>query len=200
VAQNIGFIGVGPINSTLARFAVAAGMDVILSNSRGPETLTEKRAELGHHARAATVEEAAQASDIVVISIPLDLHDKLPSKAFAGKIVIDTMNYYPQRVGRIDVLEDRTLTCSEMVQRHLIDAHLVKAFYNLDFHHLANGPRSAGNPERSGASHCRRRRSRQGGGSEVHGCGRFRRRRLRHARRELPHLTSHSALRPSVRR
>jgi 8-hydroxy-5-deazaflavin:NADPH oxidoreductase len=70
VAQNIGFIGVGPINSTLARFAVAAGMDVILSNSRGPETLTEKRAEFGHHARAATVEEAAQVSDIVVISIP----------------------------------------------------------------------------------------------------------------------------------
>jgi hypothetical protein len=58
------------------------------------------------------------------------------------------MNYYPQRVGRIDVLEDRRLTSSEMVQLHLKGAHLVKAFYNLDFHHLGNGPRPAGAPDR----------------------------------------------------
>jgi predicted dinucleotide-binding enzyme len=91
MTQTIGFVGVGPINSTLARFAVAAGLNVIVSNFRGPGTLREIVAELGDHARAATVEEAAQASDIVVISIPLDLYDRLPAEAFAGKIVVDTM-------------------------------------------------------------------------------------------------------------
>src|SRR2546428_473323 len=110
MANTIGFIGVGPINGTLARFAVNAGLEVIVSNSRGPDTLKDVVAVLGDHARAATVEEAAQDSDIVVVSIPLHLHNNLPARAFAGKIVVDTMNYYPQRVGRIDVLEDRTLT------------------------------------------------------------------------------------------
>jgi predicted dinucleotide-binding enzyme len=68
--------------------------------------------------------------------------------AFAGKIVVDTMNYYPQRNGRIDELEHRTLTSNEIVQRHLKGAPLVKALYNLDFHHLGNGPHPAGDPDR----------------------------------------------------
>jgi 8-hydroxy-5-deazaflavin:NADPH oxidoreductase len=148
MTQTIGFIGVGPINRTLARFAVAAVLDVIVSNSRGPDTLTDIVAELGDHARAATVEEVAEACDIVVVSIPLHLFDKLPDEAFAGKIVVDTMNYYPQRNGRIDELEDRTLTSSEMVQRHFKGARLIKALYNLDFHHLGNGARPAGDPDR----------------------------------------------------
>jgi predicted dinucleotide-binding enzyme len=146
LGQTIGFIGVGPINSALARFAVAAGLNVIVSNFRGPGTLREIVAELGDHARAATVEVAAQASDIVVVSIPLHLLDKLPAEAFAGKIVVDTMNYYPQRNGRIEVLEDRSLTSSEMVQRHLKGAHLVKVFYNLDFHHLGKAPAQQATP------------------------------------------------------
>jgi len=54
MARTIGFIGVGPINGTLARFAVNAGLDVIVSNSRGPDTLKDVVAELGDHARAAT--------------------------------------------------------------------------------------------------------------------------------------------------
>ena len=55
-----GFIGSGNIGSTVARLAVDAGHDVVLSNSRGPETLADLVAELGPHARAATAEEAAR--------------------------------------------------------------------------------------------------------------------------------------------
>lgn len=144
----IGFVGTGPINSTLARFAIQAGFTAVVSNSRGPESLSEVVANLGPQARAATVEEVAQASDIVVVSIPLHFYDQLPAEAFVGKVVVDTMNYYPQRCGRIDVIEDRTLTTSEMVQQHLQEARVVKALYSLDMFHLDNGPRPTNDPER----------------------------------------------------
>src|SRR5439155_761250 len=80
---------------------VAAGYDVVLSNSRGPQTLTDLVAELGPHARAATPAEAAAAGDLVVVSIPLRAYREVPAEPLAGKVVIDTDNYYPQRDGHI---------------------------------------------------------------------------------------------------
>ena len=70
----IGFIGSGNIGSQVARAAIAHGDDVVMSNSRGPETLAELVAELGEHARAATPAEAAAAGEIVVVTIPLKEH------------------------------------------------------------------------------------------------------------------------------
>ena len=66
----VGFIGSGQIGSTIARLAIGAGHQVVLSNSRGPETLADTVAELGPPASAATSGEAAAASDIVVVSVP----------------------------------------------------------------------------------------------------------------------------------
>jgi predicted dinucleotide-binding enzyme len=148
MTQTIGFIGSGMIGSTLARLAVAAGLHVVMSNSRGPETLADLIGELGDHARAATPVEAAQAGDLVVATVPLSHYRQLPAEALAGKVVIDTMNYYYQRDGRIDELEQRVLTSCEMVQRHLSGARLVKALHNLDFHHLGNGVRPSGAADR----------------------------------------------------
>ncbi len=146
--ETVGFIGSGMIGGTLARLAVAAGLHVVMSNSRGPESLAGLIAELGERARAATPEEAARAGDLVVLAVPLGRYRELPARALAGKIVIDTMNYYPQRDGCIEELESRSMTSSEMVQRHLEGARLVKALHSLDFHHLRNGARPAGDPER----------------------------------------------------
>jgi predicted dinucleotide-binding enzyme len=67
----IGLIGAGKIGSQLARLAVAHGFDVVISNSRGPDTWTRLVAELGPKARAATALDAATAGDIVVVRIPL---------------------------------------------------------------------------------------------------------------------------------
>lgn len=145
----LGIIGTGAIGSTLARLAVAAGLDVVLSNSRGPQTLTDLVSELGPRARAATVTDVAREADIVITAIPLIAHTDLPSDALAGKVVIDTTNYYPQRDGQIRALDDRTSTASELVQGHLADSHVVKAFNNITFASLGNGARPAGSPERS---------------------------------------------------
>jgi predicted dinucleotide-binding enzyme len=148
MTQTIGFIGSGLIGSNLARLAVASGLNVVMSNSRGPETLAELIDELGDHARAATPLEAALAGDLVVATIPLGQWEQLPAAVLTGKTVIDTMNYYPQRDGHIQELEVRALTSSEMVQRHPNGVRLVKALHNLDWIRLGNGARPTGAPDR----------------------------------------------------
>lgn len=146
--RTVGFIGSGMIGSAVARLAVAAGLDVVVSNSRGPETLADLVAELGERARAATPDEAALAGDVVVATIPLKNHEQLPA-SLAGKIVIDTMNYYPERDGRLAELDAGELTSSELVQRHLSGARVVKAFNNIDFRRLFTSARETGAPDRS---------------------------------------------------
>jgi 8-hydroxy-5-deazaflavin:NADPH oxidoreductase len=144
----IGFIGSGHIGSTLARLAVDAGYDVVLSNSRGPETLADLVADLGPKARAATAEEAAAAGDLVVVTIPLKAYRAVPVAPLAGKVVIDTNNYYPERDGEFPELEAETTTVSELLQQHLPTSRVVKAFNNIYFGELATQGRPAGTPGR----------------------------------------------------
>jgi 8-hydroxy-5-deazaflavin:NADPH oxidoreductase len=145
----IGLIGAGNIGSTVARLAVDAGHDVVLSNSRGPQTLGDLVDELGPRARAATAAEAAAAGDIVVVTVPLKAYQQVPVAPLAGKVVIDTNNYYPQRDGQIAELDDESTTVSELLQAHLADANVVKAFNNIYFEHLRELARPTGSAERS---------------------------------------------------
>ncbi|MGW2328490.1 NADPH-dependent F420 reductase [Streptomyces sp. NPDC001700] len=147
--QTIAFIGSGNIGQALARLTVAAGLDAVMSNSRGPQTLTDLVSELGDHARAATPAEAAQAADLVVVSLPFHAYDKLPTEALAGKIVIDTMHYFPERDGRIKELDERQTTSSELLQRHLPGSRVIKALGNMDSFRLHSSARPVGHPERS---------------------------------------------------
>ncbi|MGX9885506.1 NADPH-dependent F420 reductase [Streptomyces sp. NPDC002276] len=149
MTKTLGLIGAGMIGGALARLAVAAGLDVVLSNSRGPESLADLIAELGPRARAATPAEAAEAGDLVVATIPLSAYAKLPATALAGRTVLDTMNYYPDRFGHIAELDTSDLRSSELVQGHLADSHVVKAFNNIDFARLFSLARPAGADDRS---------------------------------------------------
>ncbi len=144
----IGFIGSGKIGSQLARLAVAQGHDVVLSNSRGPETLSDLVAELGPHARAGTPAEAAAAADLAVVTVPLKAIPTVPVEPLAGKVVIDTNNYYPSRDGQIAVLDSEETTVSELLQQHLPTSKVVKAFNNIMFSQLTTDGRPAGTPER----------------------------------------------------
>jgi predicted dinucleotide-binding enzyme len=127
----IGLIGAGKIGSQLARLAVQSGYDVVLSNSRGPETLRALVQELGPNVKAATPLEAAKAAEIVVVTIPLKSIDTVPVEPLAGKIVIDTNNYYPERDGHIAELDDESTTTAELLQRHLPKSKVVKAFNHI---------------------------------------------------------------------
>jgi predicted dinucleotide-binding enzyme len=127
----IGLIGAGHIGSQLARLAVAHGYDVVISNSRGPETLSSLVAELGPTARAATPADAAKAGDLVVVTIPLKNYRSVPVEPLRGKVVVDTNNYYPQRDGHIHDLDNESVTSSELLQRHLPASKVVKAFNHI---------------------------------------------------------------------
>jgi predicted dinucleotide-binding enzyme len=147
--STIGIIGSGNIGSALAQLAVDAGDDVVIANSRGPQSLADLVARLGDRARAGTVAEAAAAGDIVVFTIPLGKITDVPAGPLAGKVVIDTCNYYPERDGDIADLDDHTRTTSELVQRHFAGARVVKAFNNIFAQNLAEMQRPAGAPDRT---------------------------------------------------
>ena len=145
----IGIIGSGMIGGTVARLSVAAGHQVVLSNSRGPETLTELVAELGPLATAANAEGAAEAGDLVVVSVPVKAFGDIPVKPLVGKPVLDTGNYYPQRDGNIAELQTGALTSSALLQRYLPDSHVVKVFNNIFFKHLGSLARPSGAGDRT---------------------------------------------------
>lgn len=145
----LGLIGSGNIGKVVARLAILADYDVVLSNSRGPDTLSDVIAELGPKARAATAEEAAAAGDIVVATIPLKAYEQIPVAPLEGKIVIDTLNYYPERDGQFPSLDDGTATTSGLVQEHLAGSHVVKGFNNIFFVALDALARPRGEGDRS---------------------------------------------------
>jgi 8-hydroxy-5-deazaflavin:NADPH oxidoreductase len=146
--KTIGIIGAGNIGAQVARLAVANGYKVVISNSRGPETLADLIAELGTNARAATPVEAAQAGDIVVVSVPLRNYRAIPIEPLAGKVVIDTNNYYPQRDGQIPELDNESTTTAELLQAHLPASRVVKAFNHIYAAQLTSDGRAAGSPNR----------------------------------------------------
>jgi predicted dinucleotide-binding enzyme len=145
----VGLIGSGRIGGTVAKLAAAAGHPVILSNSRVPDTLRDLATEVGPLARAGTGQEAAEGGDLVVVTIPFRAFRAVPAGPLAGKVVLDTCNYYPQRDGHFPELDSGALTSSELIQRHLAESAVVKVFNNIFFKHLESLSRPSGAPDRS---------------------------------------------------
>jgi 8-hydroxy-5-deazaflavin:NADPH oxidoreductase len=150
----IGIIGTGNIGSALARASLDAGYDVVLANSRGPQSLADLVQGLADRdttqgsIRAGTAEEAAAAADLAVVTVPLKAVPQLPVEPLAGKVVIDTGNYYPQRDGRIEELEDESTTTSELVARHLASSRVVKAFNHIFAADITGRRTTPGTPHR----------------------------------------------------
>lgn len=147
--MKIGIIGAGQIGGTLARRLRAAGHEVSIANSRGPASLAALARETG--VRPVTVEEAARAGDVVIVTIPMKHVPDLPAGLFQGVpdnvVVIDTGNYYPrQRDGRIDAIE-RGITESRWVAQQL-GRPVVKAFNNIYARHLLELGKPRGAPGR----------------------------------------------------
>lgn len=117
--MRIGIIGSGNIGQTLAERLVGAGHEVVLANSRGPETLAPLVRRLGDRASAATADDAAAAGDLVIVSVPFGRHEQVPAAPLAGKVVVDSNNYYPARDGRWPALDADETTSSELLAQHL---------------------------------------------------------------------------------
>lgn len=147
--MNIGIIGAGNIGSTLARRFTAAGHNVFIANSRGPETLKGLASETG--AVPVTAREAARSGEVVVVTIPEHAIRNLPKDLFAGVpdsvVVVDTGNYYPQqRDGQIEEIENGT-TESRWVSQQL-GRPVIKAFNNIYANHLLERGKPSGSPGR----------------------------------------------------
>ena len=144
----IGIIGAGHIGSALAQAFSGLGYDVVIANSRGPETLADLVAGLGDNVTAATATDAAAAADIAVVTVPLKALDRVPVAPLAGKVVLDTNNYYFERDGHIDALDRGETTTSELLQQHLPTSHVVKAFNHLYASDINTTGLPAGDPDR----------------------------------------------------
>ncbi|WP_217614365.1 NADPH-dependent F420 reductase [Cellulomonas sp. GbtcB1] len=144
----IGFIGAGHIGGALARLAVQHGQTPVLSNSRGPHTLVDLVSELGDGARAGTAEEAATDGDVVVVTVPFHAYAQVPAEPLAGKVVIDTNNYYWERDGHVAALDDGSTTSAELLADHLGGARVVKAFNHITAADLGSKGTPAGTPGR----------------------------------------------------
>lgn len=148
----IGIIGAGEVGSQLARAAIAAGYDVVIANSRGPDTLTRLIDKLGPSARAATAADAADAGDFAVVAVPLRLVNDLPVEQLAGKIVLDTNNYMPWRDGRFPLVDSGEKTVHELRQQQLPTSKVAKAFTHIQAPRLFLSAKPAGTPDRHALS------------------------------------------------
>jgi len=144
----IGIIGSGHVGSNLAKAAIAHGYDVVLSGSGDPDTLQALTGELGPNARAATAVEAAAAGEFAIVATPITAVESIPVAPLRNKVVIATINYFPQRDGHIAAVEDGTLTVPGVLQRHLPDSKVVRAFSMLDAADMSGDGHPKGDPKR----------------------------------------------------
>ena len=134
--MKIGIIGAGNIGSAVAELFTQADHEVVISNSRGPQTLDDLVEKLGDNASAGTVEQARDFGDVVVVTIPLKAITALPANGWENKLVIDTNNYYPDRDGKIADLDSGATTSSELLENQLPGARIVKGFNTIWSEHL----------------------------------------------------------------
>jgi len=144
----IGILGSGHVGSNLARAAIAHGYHVVLSNSQGPDTLTGLVQDLGPMARAATAAEAASAGDFAIVAIPITTVHQVPVEPLAGKVVIATINYFPQRDGHFPEIDNGTTTVPGLLQAHLPASRVVRAFSMLEAADMSGDGHPPGDPKR----------------------------------------------------
>ena len=144
----IGILGSGHAGSNLARAAIAHGYDVVLSNSQGPDSLAGLVADLGPGARAATPAQAAAEGDFAIVAIPITTIPQIPVEPLAGKVVIATVNYFPQRDGHFPEIDNGTTTAPGVLQAHLPASRVVRAFSMIDAADMSGDGHPEGDPKR----------------------------------------------------
>jgi 8-hydroxy-5-deazaflavin:NADPH oxidoreductase len=143
----IGIIGSGNVGQNIAKSAITSGYDVILS-SRNPQSLADLVQELGPHAIASSVSEAASRSDFAVVAIPITTVGQIPTEPLAGKTVICTINYFPDRLGHIAEIDDGKTTVPGVLQSHLSRSFVVRAFNMISAAEISGDGHPVGDPRR----------------------------------------------------
>lgn len=145
----VGIIGSGMIGAHAAQLAVDAGLEVFICNSRGPDSLKDLVTKLGEKSHAVTFDDMVKEVELIVLAIPFPVYKNLPVDSLAGKILIDTLNYYPQRDGVMSEVKTDTIATTQLVQQHLSKSIVVRAMNNVDFVRLLTSARPSGADDRS---------------------------------------------------
>jgi 8-hydroxy-5-deazaflavin:NADPH oxidoreductase len=144
----IGIIGSGHVGQSIAKAAIANGYKVVLSNQSGPASLDGVVEELGPHASAATPEEAAAKADLALVAIPITTIDQVPVEPLVGKVVMTTINYFPDRLGHIAEIDNGTTTAPGLLQSHLPKSKVVRAFSMINAAEMSEDGHPKGDPKR----------------------------------------------------
>jgi 8-hydroxy-5-deazaflavin:NADPH oxidoreductase len=143
----IGIIGSGNVGTNIAKAAIAHGYDVVLS-SRDPSSLVNLVQQLGQHATAATPAEAGARGDFAVVAIPLTTVQQVPVEPLAGKVVICTINYFPDRLGHVAEIDNGSTSVPGVLQKHLPKSHVVRAFNMISAPEISGDGHPEGDPRR----------------------------------------------------
>jgi predicted dinucleotide-binding enzyme len=146
--DRLGIVGAGKMGMALARAGVAAGYEVEVAGSGPSEAIALTVEVLAPGAVAATVEDVAAFADLIVLAVPTHRFRRLPGRAFAGKILVDAMNYWPDVDGDDEELAAAPDGTSAVVQAFFPDARVVKALNQLGYHEFEENAREPGDPDR----------------------------------------------------
>ena len=145
----LGIVGAGKFGTTLARTAVAAGYDVAISGSGAPDDIALTVGVLAPGATVATTEEVVRRADVIVLAVPTHRFRELPPDLFAGKILIDAMNYWEPVDGDDPELAAAADGTSKVVQDRFRSARVVKSLNQLGYHQLEDNQRPKRAPDAS---------------------------------------------------
>ena len=144
----LGIVGAGKFGTTVARAAIAAGYDVAISGSGPADDIALTVDVLAAGAHAATTDEVVRHADIIVLAVPTHRFRELPRDQFAGKILIDAMNYWQPVDGDDPELTTAPGGTSTIVQGRFPTARVVKSLNQLGYHQLDETQRPMGEPDR----------------------------------------------------
>jgi 8-hydroxy-5-deazaflavin:NADPH oxidoreductase len=146
--RRLGIVGAGKVGTTIARAATAGGYHVAISGSGTAERIALIVDVLAPGARAASTDDVVGFSDLIILAIPMHRFRELPHDLFAGKILIDAMNYWEEIDGFDKELATAPGGTSAVVQERFPNARVVKSLNHLGYFDMERGRRPRGTPGR----------------------------------------------------